>query len=48
MTAYYHEMADLIEKALDNHAYTCLYKPLDMEEVLTLVNEIRERKHKKS
>ena len=48
MTAYRHEMADLIEKALNNHAYTCLYKPLDMEEVLTLVNEIRERKHKKS
>jgi len=44
MTAYRQEMADLVEEALHNHAYTCLYKPLDMEELLGLVDEIRKRK----
>jgi two-component system response regulator HydG len=44
MTAYRQEMADLVEEALKNSAYTCLYKPLEMEELLRLVEEIRERK----
>jgi two-component system response regulator HydG len=44
MTAYRQEVADLVEEALKNHAYTCLYKPFDMEEVLKLVEEIWERK----
>lgn len=46
MTAYRKEKADLVETALNNHAYTCLYKPLDMGEVLRLVDEILERKEK--
>ena len=46
MTAYRQEVADLVEEALKNHAYTCLYKPLDMSEVLRLVNEIWERNQK--
>jgi two-component system response regulator HydG len=45
MTAYRQEMADLVEEALTNHAYTCLYKPLDMKELLSLVDEIWERKY---
>jgi len=44
MTAYRQEMADLVEEALQNHAYTCLYKPLEMEELLRLVEEIVKRK----
>ena len=44
MTAYRQEVADLVEEALKNRAYTCLYKPFDMEEVLKLVDEIWERK----
>jgi two-component system response regulator HydG len=48
MTAYRQEVADLVEEALRNHAYTCLYKPLDMEEVLKLVDEIWERKRVES
>lgn len=44
ITGYRQEMADLVEEALRNHAYTCLYKPLDMEELLGLVDEIRKRK----
>jgi len=46
MTAYRHEMAELVEEALDSNAYTCLYKPLDMEELVRLVDEIRERQQK--
>jgi DNA-binding NtrC family response regulator len=42
MTAYRHEMAGLVEEALRNQAYTCLYKPLDIEELLRLVEEIQE------
>jgi DNA-binding NtrC family response regulator len=44
ITAYRQEMADLVEEALRNRAYTCLYKPLDMEELLGLADEIWERK----
>jgi len=44
VTAYRQEMADLVEEALRNQAYTCLYKPLNMEEVLGLVEEIWKRK----
>ena len=46
MTAYRQEVADLVKEALHNQAYTCLYKPLDMEEVLRLVKEIERRKQK--
>ena len=46
MTAYPLEMSDLVEQALNNHAYTCLYKPLDMEKLLRLVDEVRQRKLK--
>ena len=46
MTAYRQEMAGLVEEALRNQAYTCFYKPLDIEELLRLVEEIRGRKQK--
>jgi two-component system response regulator HydG len=44
MTANRQEMANLAEEALRSHAYTCLYKPFDLEEVLRLVDEIWNRK----
>jgi len=44
MTAYRQEMAQLVDEALDNSAYACIYKPFDMEEVLGLVNQIQERR----
>jgi two-component system response regulator HydG len=40
MTGYRQEVDELMEKALQNNAYACLYKPLDMTEVLGLVDEI--------
>jgi anti-anti-sigma regulatory factor len=44
MTAYRQEMAELVEEALKSSAYTCLYKPMEMEELLRPVEEIRERR----
>jgi len=35
-----------VEEAFNNHAYTCLYKTLDMAEVLQLVGETRERRQR--
>ncbi len=44
MTGYRQEMEELVEQALQNSAYACLYKPFDIEELLRLVDEIWERK----
>jgi DNA-binding NtrC family response regulator len=44
MTAHRQEMSDLVEQALESTAYTCLYKPLDMELVFNLVDEVWARK----
>lgn len=44
MTGYREEMAELVEKAMKNSAYACMYKPIDMEQLLGLVGEIQERK----
>jgi two-component system response regulator HydG len=46
MTAYRQEMSALVEEALHDSAYTCLYKPLEMAELVKLVDEVRERKQK--
>lgn len=45
MTGYSQETSALVETALKNHAYTCLYKPFEMGEVLRVLEEIRARKH---
>ncbi len=44
MTAYRREMNALVEEALDNGAYACLYKALDTESLLKLVDEICKRR----
>ena len=44
ITGYRQEMADLVEEALRNHAYTCLYKPIEIDEMLQIIEEICERK----
>jgi len=46
MTAYRQEVVDLVEEALNSDAYTCLYKPLDIEILLHLVDEIQRKKKK--
>lgn len=44
MTAY--SVEDLVQEALEEGAYTCLYKPLDIEKVLKLADQILEKKQK--
>ncbi len=47
MTAYRQETAEIVEEALRNNAYTCIYKPLDVDKVIALVDEIsRQRRNK--
>jgi two-component system, NtrC family, response regulator HydG len=45
ITGYRRERADLVASALRNCAYTCLYKPIDIEHLLHLVDEIQTQKH---
>lgn len=46
MTAYHQEVDELVEEAINNNAYACLYKPLDMSELLSLTSEILKKKEK--
>jgi two-component system response regulator HydG len=34
------EVAELVEEAIRNNAYTCLHKPIDMDRLAALVEEI--------
>jgi two-component system response regulator HydG len=43
VTGYRREMAWAIDEALQLGAYTCLYKPLDIEEMLEILIQIRRR-----
>jgi len=40
MTGFPQEMGDLVEAALTKNAYTCLYKPLDIDLLLKLIDNI--------
>jgi len=44
ITAYREEMQDLIEAALRQDAYACLYKPLDPQKILQLIEEITQKR----
>ncbi|OGA96044.1 MAG: response regulator receiver protein [Burkholderiales bacterium RIFCSPHIGHO2_12_FULL_61_11] len=44
VTGYREEMANSIEKARKIGAYTCLYKPLEMDDLFRLIEEIRIKK----
>jgi len=46
MTGYGQEVRDMVEEALKNNAYTCLYKPLDMDAVLRFVDEVWRKKQR--
>lgn len=45
-TGYREEMADSIRKGLEIGAYTCLYKPFEMEELFRFIKEISHKKIK--
>ncbi|HID92806.1 MAG TPA: response regulator [bacterium (Candidatus Stahlbacteria)] len=44
MTGYQQEMKDLIEEGLRRTAYSCLYKPFEIDEVLRIFNRIKYEK----
>jgi DNA-binding NtrC family response regulator len=44
MTGYAEE--DLIKSAIEAGAYTCLYKPFDMQKVITLIEAVSREKYK--
>ena len=44
MTAYHQEMSELVQEALNKDAYTCLYKPLNIENMLMLITDILKAK----
>jgi len=46
MTGYRQEVQDLVEEAIKNNAYTCIYKPFDVEKALKLLEGILARKTK--
>jgi two-component system response regulator HydG len=46
MTGYRQEVGELVEEALRSSAYTCLFKPLDMDKVVALVAEINRQRRK--
>jgi DNA-binding NtrC family response regulator len=46
VTGYREEMASSIEKARKIGAYTCLYKPLEMDGLFQIIEEIRTKKLK--
>lgn len=48
MTAYRREASDLVVEALRRDAYTCLYKPFNVGEVIQLVDRICRGKHRGS
>jgi len=43
ITGYGGEVAELIEDALRKSAYACLYKPLDIEALFGVIDEVRSR-----
>jgi DNA-binding NtrC family response regulator len=45
MTGYRGEMHSFLEKGVEIDAYACLYKPLEMESLVTLIEEIRRDKY---
>ncbi len=46
ITGYYEETKDLVDKALEKGVYTFLQKPLDMDKVLALIEELRKKNKK--
>jgi len=48
MTSDPQEMTELVNKAINNGAYTCLYKPIDMDKVVRLIDKITEAKKQKA
>jgi two-component system response regulator HydG len=46
MTAYRQETEELVRQAIEKGAYSCLYKPFDMNEAIEIIEKIAEKKKK--
>ena len=46
ITGYRQEMRELAQQALQKRAYACLEKPINMDELVSLLERIREQKAK--
>ena len=46
ITGYSQEMGELAQQALQKNAYACLEKPINMDELVTLLARIKEQKNK--
>ncbi len=46
ITGYLKEMEEIVQQTLKKNAYVCLEKPLDMNHILALIQEITESKNK--
>lgn len=46
MTAYRQEIDELVRQAIEKGAYSCLYKPFDMDEAIKIIEEIFKKKQK--
>ncbi len=46
ITGYLKEMDKLVQQALQENAYTCLEKPIDIDRLLSLLVQIKEQKNK--
>ena len=44
VTGYREEMADIIHAAMDIHAFTCLYKPLEIPQLLQMLSEFQTKR----
>ncbi len=44
ITGYLQEMGDLVQKALQESAYVCMEKPVDMDKLISLLDKIKEQK----
>ena len=44
MTAYHQETEELVRQAIEKGAYSCLYKPFDMDKAIKIIEEIAEKK----
>jgi two-component system, NtrC family, response regulator HydG len=40
MTGYAKELNDLVDQAISENAFTCITKPLDVDELLTILNAV--------
>ena len=47
MTGHRQEMDELVKQAINNGAYSCLYKPFDMDEAIKIIDEISVKVHKR-